>query len=740
MKTACIVGGGPSGLVGAKVLLHTKQFHVTIYEKADRIGGIWALDEDTTGGFLHPDTPTNLSRFTVGFSDLDWNSVNLQPKSVQNHTDHQHVPMFPKAWQVNRYLETYRDKYIPDGIIQLEHHVIKAERCHNPDRPGWKITTQTRQGRQQDETFDYLILATGFFSNPRSIATSIPHLPPTISIPTIHSSQYRQLSDLLPTPTQPPTGKTILIIGGGNSAGETAATIAHHLSHATHTGGDDESHQIIHVTPHPLYALPPYTPLTETCETYVPIDLKLYDLGKRPPGPITAHAGRVTQVVKDGIHRALQAQIGGDQSYLGPGLAIPSGEPRAAVHVALSERYPEFVRSGRVEVLSGRVVAIEPSGAGTACEAVVRGEGGERRVGDIGAIVYATGYSPTGAVGFLPEEVKEKLRYDPGSVRLALILQGWQTMTPSVPELAFLGFYEGPYWPMMEMQARFTAQRWISGEETTDVRPYEEVEKLLDLRRAMGERRLDIPQYWFGDYVGYLEEMSAYLGLTRNDGSFAPREGPASPARYLSSDTDKTQADAIMRDLYDVWRQSTVEGRYVARAAFRALQGNWNIKRTIDSALSGFPSGTLEGQASFHPRSPTRDASGKHFDFEYLYAESGTLVLSNGAAMPARKRYVYRYSEERDELSVWFVKPDSDLEVDYLFHNLVFVRRSESRELGVSVCKADHLCAPDMYWTEYSFPMRGISVHRFESKHTVRGPSKDYVARTTYWRPALGLR
>lgn len=101
MKSVCIVGAGPAGLVGAKILLGTKQFTVTILERGDRIGGIWALDENSKDGYLGPSTPTNLSRFTVAFSDLDWKSIDLS-SGKHGEEAKQNVPMFPKAWHVNR--------------------------------------------------------------------------------------------------------------------------------------------------------------------------------------------------------------------------------------------------------------------------------------------------------------------------------------------------------------------------------------------------------------------------------------------------------------------------------------------------------------------------------------------------------------------------------------------------------------------------------------------------------------
>lgn len=133
-------------------------------------------------------------------------------------------------------------------------------------------------------------------------------------------------------------------------------------------------------------------------------------------------------------------------------------------------------------------------------------------------MIYATGYAPASAVDFLPEDVKQELHYDSSSDRLPIILSGWQTMVESVPDLAILGFYEGPFWPIVEMQARLTADRWLSKRSVTR-RPYEETEKLLDLRKAMHERAFDVPQYWFVCNTNHSTAVSAGVQLTYALGS-----------------------------------------------------------------------------------------------------------------------------------------------------------------------------------------------------------------------------
>jgi hypothetical protein len=735
-NSVCIVGAGPAGLVAAKTLLRTGRFDVTVYEKADRLGGIWALDESSVGNYLSPQTPTNLSKFTVGFSDLSWDSVGLNTDERSSG-----APMFPKAWQVNAYLEAYRKRFIPDGVIKYGREVINTTRrmmLAKGAKEHCMVTTKDQNGAEDVQKFDYLVVASGFFTTPRPLQQTVSAAGDNLTIQAIHSSRFRSLEDLFPGST-PAAEKTVLIIGGGNSSGEVAAAVASNLSNTQWS--PDRSLQerfqgckIIHVTPRPLYGLPPFVATDESSTAFVPADFHLYNLSRRLPGPITGNAGRVAEDVKNMIHGAMRTMLGGDQSDLGAeALVTPEGSSeKGTVQVALSESYPEYVRSGPIEVLAGRVANIQTRDDGVTSALVQNGEK-TITLDNVGAVVYATGYSPLTALEFIHPSEHDSLHYDPNSMRLPLILEQWQTTNSRNTNRAFIGYYEGPYWPIMEMQARLTAARWLNDKHISQ-KPQEATEKLLELRKAMQARDLDVPQYWFGDYLGYMEELTTELQLQRNDGQFAEREGAVSPARYLAPEDEKAEADKIMADMYEVWTACRTEGTYVPRAVFRALHGTWTVHRRITSTKGSFPSGVFSGTANFHPRFPTSDKSGAKFDLEYLYIETGTFTPENGAPITASRRYVYRYSESKKELSVWFVKPDRNLEVDYLFHNLAFALPEAAKEEGACVAEADHLCVKDMYETKYRFPLKGIALHTFQCTHTVKGPNKDYVALTDYRR------
>ena len=757
MRTVAIVGAGPGGLVAARTFLqHPKSvFDVAVFEKSDHLGGLWNLPAGSLGshGFLHPQTPTNLSKFTVSFSDLSWDSIALDAQQSNNDQKHEYsqVPMFPPAWMAGRYLETYAQKYNLKDKIKFNCEVTQTERFRSGDLYKWRLSTRAHNSSDSHTSestfvFDHLIIATGFFSHPRSTSPSLspPDPPPNLKI--LHSSQYRTLDDLIPPSTPVKPNDRILVIGGGNSAGEIAGTISQHLSSALHSPTSRRAEltdvKITHITPRPLYALPPFVPGPNRRPGFVPLDLRLYDLDARP-GQIQSYAGQAPDEVIPMVHSLLRNMIGSDQSDLGaPALVTDLIAIRrsGAAYVALSESYAEFVRSGLIDVVAGRVTALR-----TADDRLVAAfddaNGREQTHENVVAVVHASGYTPVAALSLLPPDVLAELEYDPLALRLPLMLDTLQSMNSSVPDLAFVGFYEGPYWGVMEMQARLVAETWAcaveGGEFVREQKAYEGKDVLRGLRKGMGMRAYNVPQYWLSDYLGYMEDAANDLGLERNHGRFEEHVGPISAARYVSSESSIAESTRTMEELERTVRASK-EGAFVPRATFRALQGRWTLNRKITSNGDNLPSGQFVGEATFSPRAPTHEGvEDSSFDGEHLYAETGTFTPDAGGTMTASRHYVYRYREVEDTLSVWFVKPSDLFTVDYLYHSVVF-KNVEVTDPGTAgqtaTAEAEHLCDKDLYSTEYTFVFRGVALDQWTTVHRVKGPAKDYVSESVYTR------
>lgn len=170
-------------------------------------------------------------------------------------------------------------------------------------------------------------------------------------------------------------------------------------------------------------------------------------------------------------------------------------------------------------------------------------------------------------------------------------------------------------------------------------------------------------------------------------------------------------------------------------AIFDSLEGSWRLRRSLNSALPGFPSGTFEGTANFTPRDPSSTSAAG----ELLYSEQGELKTDNGLSLKANRKYVYRYNADEDKISAWFVKEASKQqegreEVDYLFHDIETEYGSKTW-----VGRGEHLCERDMYWCLYEFRMpkvveEGKGMDVFGIRYKVMGPQKDYTSDTAYER------
>ncbi|KAF2456878.1 hypothetical protein BDY21DRAFT_393120 [Lineolata rhizophorae] len=763
-KSVLIVGGGPSGLVAAKTLLRIQPegaFNVKLLEADDRLGGLWAVRRgEVRRGKLPADMPTNLSRFTVSFSDLDWNEVDGVGTQIAQPGDspagpscsldgkggaqgaRPFVPLFPEAWKVCKYIEAYAKKFIPDGVVHLRSRVTKAQRIIQDDgREKWR------------ETFDHLVFACGFFSTPRPLSAALEgSKDPSADLPinVVHSSEFRAIEDLVPSDA--PGGGNIVVIGGGISGGEAAATIAFQISTSLHSAPPSrrfEDVRVQHITARPFYSLNRHMPSKSRTESgsfnhatpFLPFDLHMYDLSRRP-APIKASSGPMPPDRAPKQHAFIRDMVGGDQSELGsPALVYGEEETKFPAYVALTDTYANFVRSGAIITTRGRATAVEKDPPGKAVVKAESPSGAPITISNVVGVVYATGYTPAPALRWLPEDVLSDLGFDPCCFRLPTLLHDAQTRNPRVPSLGFVGFYEGPYWGVMEMQARLLARCWsqpsvdggATASTTTDLPDSaSEPAFIRSLRHLLRAKDPSLPAFWMGDIIGLMESLSRAVGSAPPrpllPPPLTPTAGPAVPARYTAAAAadDAAAASRARSELADT---------------LAAARGAWVLRRRLVSSLSGFPSGAFEGSAVFHARRPSADG----FAGEYLYVERGTLRTDKGWELRASRRYVYRYCAETDVLSTWFVKADG-VSVDYLFNELVFEGLGEDRqgeggegedqETGERgwVARGDHLCEEDQYDSTWEFRFRGSAIERWGVRYGVKGPKKDYVSDTWYER------
>ena len=238
-------GGGPSGLVAAKTLTHDHikdNFHVTVFEQGDRIGGLWPTSK-IDDGMVNPDMCTNQSMHTVSFSDYAWPEL---------------TPAFPRAWQVGEYLQKYIRAYHGYNI-RLGCKVVKS----NLQNGMWKVQVLDKKSSDLEVlSFDYVIVATGFFGKPK-----IPNVLEGFSGPVCHSSRLRDVENLLPAniTSSPGQRRNIVVVGGQMSGVEVATSVAMQLSSEANSPeprriSNANEYFITHIVQQPVWVMPLFFP------------------------------------------------------------------------------------------------------------------------------------------------------------------------------------------------------------------------------------------------------------------------------------------------------------------------------------------------------------------------------------------------------------------------------------------------------------------------------------------------
>ncbi|KAI9782494.1 MAG: hypothetical protein M1839_004980 [Geoglossum umbratile] len=777
-RRVAIIGGGPSGLVSAKTLLRSHPpgtYEPVIFEASSSIGGMWSCEADGDRPHtVYGRMPTNLSKYTVNFSDFSWESVRDIGGPNGGTGD---APIFPKAWQVGRYLAAYSKEYGLESCVRLSCRVSSAVRGTFEDGKRWRVKWERgcngnalHKPESASEDFHLLIVASGFFS--RRFEPDIEGLDDWVRerVYITHTSEVKDVEKLLVAieekaervvPSKPMN--KIVVVGGSMSGAEAAASLALGLSSEKYSPRSGNKrvgdYAVYQVASRPFWVLPPITPKDPSivpilgtsgsspslnpAPAFLPLDLCMYDLSRRPPGEIREASLVVAPEKALSMNNYLSSLVGGDQSDLrSEALTVGSDVAQKPPWVAVSKGYAGFVRDGAISIRRGRVERVSVEEASGKVSVTLSGGA---TLENVIALVMATGYRPQPSLDFLEPYILESLGYKPDNTFLPLLLEKHSTIHPSLPDLGFVGFYRGPHWGVMEMQSRFLGKLWAGGERDSmrllSASPEESAE--IRTKQVLRDSETETGQWPMGDYVGVMEEFARDLGISRcglANGTGDEKGGPVVPARYIPN-TASPQAQATLASLGRTLQASTARfPSFVARATFSALQGTWEFSRTLKSAIPTFPSGTFTGRASFHPRLPTDGG----YDGEYLYTEEGEFVTDEGLRLRGSRRYVWRYGEEGDKLSVWFVKSNDGLSVDYFFHELEFFGRStdalDSDGGGFAdgdggwAATGHHLCEMDDYTSRYRFVFGGTALKRFGVRYLVVGPKKDYSTETWYRR------
>lgn len=368
---------------------------------------------------------------------------------------------------------------------------------------------------------------------------------------------------------------------------------------------------------------------------------------------------------------------------ISPLLAIPP-DATSPPMLGICDAYTPLAATGRLPLRRGRVLRVSGS-------TLELSDGGPP-LHDIDTLILCTGVRPH--LPFLPDSVLQQLSYTPDDNFVPLALHRG-VFHPDVPGLAFVGMYRGPYFGVVELQARLAAAT-LSGLLPPEPEEVQRAGVLKELRLREQHPRPALPH---ADYVGHISGMAAALGVlpdaewrAAHDVVVPGHFGLVRPPWEQEEEQQQGQehavagrpassyatAQASVAELEDMLERYAA-GRMVGRAVFHALHGEWRLHRRITSRLASSPSGVVTGSAFFHPVRLEEGGgggkgSGGPLPFQYLYREQGQFAIDGGAVMRVRREYVYKYDNAADRLDVYFAEDGAG---GNFFHSLRFLAPGE---------------------------------------------------------------
>lgn len=298
MKRVAIIGAGPAGLVSAKECLD-QGLDVTIFEKTDRLGGLWNAGVGVWSGMR-----TNLSKDSCAFPDFPWSDD---------------TPLFPTQAHVLDYLQSYANHFGLLDKIKFNTPVHSVSKNAN-----WELQTDDAL-----ELFDHVIIGSGFFNTPHiPKIDGIEHYNGEIT----HSSRIKPFSEY--------EGRNVVVIGNAFSGCDIAVGLAHAGANVTQ------------IYRRPVWILTRELNGPNGAE---PIDSAFYRVPEQEPDKSLTLSKKYRQL-NDGMSHLCAAQNAEkDALYVDPDSDAPP-------HVSVTDGYIEAVRSGAIDLKQMQYIEMEANG------------------------------------------------------------------------------------------------------------------------------------------------------------------------------------------------------------------------------------------------------------------------------------------------------------------------------------------------------------------------------------------
>ncbi|HEY0328412.1 MAG TPA: NAD(P)-binding domain-containing protein [Rhodopseudomonas sp.] len=390
---------------------------------------------------------------------------------------------FPLGSAVESYLQGYASAFGVDRKVECGTKVESVV----PSGNKWLVKTSQAAAPLE---VDGVCVAGGTFARP-----AIPALDGIDQFKgvVLHSCDFKEAA--------PFKNKRVAVVGASFSGIE----IASHL--ATH------GVEVVILFEKAPWILPRYAPLGDGSETTMPLDLLLYR--RSPAGTATPEPS-----LEDRYRRAAQRF---EAAFGNPGAvhsALRVAVDETPPFYAISDLFLPHVKNREILPIRERVKSLYDAGIVT--------EGDQRLPVD--AIVFCTGYGVD--FSFLDPAVRKALAYDPSDNFVSHIAHR-TVMRPELQNLSLVGLYRGPFFGIIELQARWAAAL-LAG---AVPRPSAATAQAGMEREIAIRCQRPRPQFPHGEYVAFADEIAGELGIfpvaaSSGEMNIAVRQGPVVPAHY----------------------------------------------------------------------------------------------------------------------------------------------------------------------------------------------------------------
>lgn len=450
LQRCAVIGSGPSGIVSAK---YCTEYDITpvVFERKSLPGGLWS-----EGTAIWDDMHTNVSRFSVMFSDFPW------PEDAN---------IVPSAKEVFSYLKSYIKHF---NLEECFRYNTKVENVKQLSDDKWQLTyVETLTGEKTTETFDFLICATGLHSY-----ANIPKIEGAEMFEgtIMHSLNYRSKDERL-------KNKRVIVVGNSYSGVE----ISTHLVSSGHVSS------LINVFNRPYLVLPRLLKLkcaNEQKNTYNIIPIDLFFGRELTQGssdrPNWQQAEREEKIRLYSKLCPLQTNV--NKAHPDMYYELNDDEP---IREAVTDNYIPYVRCGKITPKKTSIVKFYKNGV----------QFKDGNVEQCDAVVFCTGFKPE--FEYFEKSVLQTIKFDEKNEKMPIVMYK-HTVHPDLPNLAMVGNINGLYFCGFENQGRWVAKLFAG---QTKLPPRDEIDAEMKFEEMKRNKELN-NQYPRGVYRKLIDSLA----------------------------------------------------------------------------------------------------------------------------------------------------------------------------------------------------------------------------------------